>query len=73
MRAVLYRLGESMARPAVLKKKVTEVFYCKFLNTDINVVNCVDGYVNANSLNIKHSPCYKCAIGLKVRMQFASA
>ncbi|MBT9558969.1 MAG: hypothetical protein IV100_23255 [Myxococcales bacterium] len=60
-----------MSRPAA-KKKIAEVFNCKFLNSDVNVVNCVDGYVNANSLNVKHSPCFKCSIGLKVRMQFAA-
>jgi hypothetical protein len=32
----------------------------------------VDDYVNANSLNIRHSPCFKCSHGLKVRLEFAS-
>ena len=58
--------------PALAKKKVINQFFCKFLNTTVSVVDCVDGYVNANSLNIKHSPCYKCATGLKVRTQFAN-
>lgn len=57
--------------PAAAKKKVTDEFFCKFLNTQVSVLECIDGYVNANSLNIKHSPCYKCSCGLKVRMQFA--
>ncbi len=61
-----------MSRAAAAKKKPVESFFCKFLNTEVSVVSCVDGYVNANSLNIKHSPCFKCPIGLKVRMQFAS-
>lgn len=59
--------------PALAKKKVAEEFFCRFLNTDVTVLECIDGYVNANSLNIKHSPCYKCACGLKVRTGFAQA
>ncbi len=57
--------------PAVAKKKVSDKFFCKFLNTRVAVLDCVDGYVNANSLNIRHSPCYKCASGLKIRTGFA--
>ena len=55
-----------------VKKKFAEKFHCKFLNTTLSVTDCIDGYVNANSLNIKHSPCYKCAYGLKVRTHFAN-
>ncbi len=54
------------------KRKANDEFYCRFLNTTLAVVDCVDGYVNANSLNIKHSPCFKCAYGLKVRAEFAT-
>ena len=57
---------------ALHKKKSVEAFFCKFLNTDVTVTDCIDGYVNANSLNIKHSPCYRCANGLKVRTNFAN-
>lgn len=60
------------ALAAVLKKKSLADFYCKFLNTNVTVLDCIDGYVNANSLNIKHSPCYKCAYGLKVRTEYAN-
>ena len=58
--------------PAVARKKVADEFFCKFLTTQVTVLECIDGYVNANSLNIKHSPCYKCAYGLKVRSGFAN-
>ncbi len=57
--------------PALAKKKVTDKFFCRFLNTQVNVIECIDGYVNANSLNIRHSPCYRCAFGIKVRTHFA--
>ncbi len=56
----------------VLKKKTAEDFFCKFLNRDVKVTECIDDYVNANSLNIRHSPCFKCSNGLKVRLEFAS-
>lgn len=54
------------------RKKFGDQFFCKFLNREITTVKCIDGYVNANSLNIKHSPCYKCSFGIKVRTHFAS-
>jgi len=56
----------------VLKKKTAEDFFCKFLNRDVKVTECIDDYVNANSLNIRHSPCFKCSHGLKVRLEFAN-
>ena len=54
------------------KRKPAEAFFCKFLNRDVRVSECVDDYVNANSLNVRHSPCFKCSHGLKVRLEFAS-
>jgi hypothetical protein len=36
------------------------------------VSECIDDYVNANSLNIRHSPCFKCSHGLKTRIEFAN-
>ncbi|MGM0578958.1 MAG: hypothetical protein ACQEXJ_24765 [Myxococcota bacterium] len=62
-----------MGANPVVKKKMPEAFYCRFLNRDVKTVECVDDYVNANSLNIRHSPCYKCPVGLKTRSQFASS
>lgn len=56
----------------VIKKKAAEAFFCKFLNRDTKVTECIDDYVNANSLNIRHSPCFKCSHGLKVRLEYAS-
>ena len=64
------RVGGATAQAS--KKKASDEFYCRFLNTSLSVMDCVDGYVNANSLNIRHSPCYKCAYGLKVRAEFAN-
>ena len=55
----------------VLKRKLPEAFFCKFLNRDVKTVECVDDYVNANSLSIRHSPCYKCPVGLKTRVGFS--
>lgn len=53
------------------KRKLPNDFFCKFLNRDVLTIECIDDYVNANSLNIRHSPCFKCSCGLKVRIDFA--
>ena len=58
---------------AAAKKKFPEKFFCKFLNTRVSVLECIDGYVNANSLNIRHSPCYKCSVGLRTRLEYANS
>ena len=47
-------------------KKAADAFFCKFLNREVRITECIDDYVNANSLNIRHSPCFKCSSGLKV-------
>ena len=57
----------------VAKKKIAEHFFCKFLNREVKTVECVDDYVNANSLNIRHSPCFKCSTGLKTRMDYSNS
>lgn len=54
-------------------KKAADCFFCKFLNREVRISECIDDYVNANSLNIRHSPCFKCSAGLKVRLEFASS
>jgi hypothetical protein len=54
------------------KQKQRDKFFCRFLNTNISISDCISGYVNANSLNIRHSPCYKCSYGLKIRSHFAN-
>ena len=58
-------------RSAPTKKRPT-AFYCKHLERDVQAVECVDDYVNANSLQVKHSPCYRCPVGLKQRMDLVS-
>ncbi len=60
-----------MGLSQVAKKKHSQDFFCKFLNRDVLTLECIDDYVNANSLKIRHSPCYKCSVGLKVRTEFA--
>ena len=57
----------------VAKRKLPEAFFCKFLNREVKTIECVDDYVNANSLSIRHSPCYKCPVGLKTRIEFANS
>lgn len=55
------------------KKKLDPNFFCKFLNRDVRTTECIDDYVNANALAIRHSPCYKCPQGLKTRIGFAQS
>ncbi len=62
-----------MAPTPVAKKKVAEAFFCKFLNREVRVPECIDDYVNANSLNVRHSPCFKCSQGLKARIEYANS
>ncbi len=57
----------------VAKRKLPCAFYCKFLNRDVKRIECVDDYVNANSLGIRHSPCFKCPVGLKTRIIFSNS
>lgn len=54
------------------KRKLSQEFFCKFLHRELAVSACMDHYVNANALNIKNSPCFKCAHGLKTRLEFAA-
>ena len=56
---------------ASVKKKLSTSFYCKFLTRSIMISECLDDYVNANALNIRNSPCFKCSHGLKVRADFS--
>ena len=68
-------LGRTMnsdyALNAAQKRKITDTFFCKFLGCTVTVAQCLDDYMNANALNIKNSPCFKCAHGLKMRGEFA--
>ena len=54
------------------KRKIADSFFCKFLGHSVTVQECLDDYMNANALNIKNSPCFKCAHGLKMRTEFAT-
>lgn len=54
-----------------IKLKIRDPFFCKFLHRTVHVQECLDDYMNANALNIKNSPCFKCAHGLKMRTEFS--
>ncbi len=72
-RGVNFTFEVFMGINPVAKKKLPEGFFCKFLNREVKTVECVDDYVNANSLNIRHSPCFKCSVGLKTRLEYANS
>ncbi|GMV42705.1 MAG: hypothetical protein AMXMBFR64_44210 [Myxococcales bacterium] len=55
------------------RAKLNTTFYCKFLTKTVSISDCLDDYVNANALNIRNSPCFKCSHGLKVRANFSGA
>ena len=55
------------------KKKLAHNLFCKFLNRDVRTAECIDDYVNANSLKVRHSPCFKCPQGLKTRIGFSKS
>jgi hypothetical protein len=71
MESSLVEVLQAAGKPG--RKKLSEEFKCKFLNRHIMVSDCMDNYVNANALNIKNSPCFKCGHGLKIRMGFAQS
>ena len=64
-----------MSRSALKAKKARlrdeDVFHCRFLQRDIEVASCMNNYVNANALNVRNSPCFKCPVGLKMRAEYA--
>lgn len=64
-------MSSATSAVAAYKKKLGQSFHCKFLHRTVTVSECLDDYVNANALNIKNSPCFKCAHGLKVRGEFS--
>ncbi len=57
----------------VKKNKPAACFFCKFFNREVQRDECIDDYVNATALNIRHSPCYKCPQGLKNRIEYANS
>lgn len=56
-----------------IKISLDDRFQCKGLNREVSVSECLDLYVDANSLNIRNRPCYKCPVGLKIRTDFANS
>jgi len=58
-----------------IKGQVSEVetFYCRALQTELRVSNCLGNYVEANALNLRNSVCHKCNQGAEVRAAYANS
>jgi hypothetical protein len=52
-------------------KKLPDKFLCKNQKREIEMMECVDAYVEANAFNQQSSPCYKCQQGQYIRTLFA--
>ena len=53
------------------RDKLLKRFFCHNIKRDVTVEECLDNYVNANAINIKNLPCYRCEQGQKIREEFA--
>lgn len=56
-----------------MKKKMNQQFKCKSREKMISIEECLELFLNANSLNQKNSPCFKCDYGQKMRADFANS
>lgn len=56
-----------------MKKKLNQQFKCKTREKMISIEECLELFLNANSLNQKNSPCFKCSYGQKIRADFANS
>lgn len=51
----------------------TPIVYCSSTKRDIQMLSCIDRYVNANAVPDKSSSCYRCIQGQKARINFAAS
>ncbi|MBR57797.1 MAG: hypothetical protein CMH54_07035 [Myxococcales bacterium] len=60
---------------ADVKTQVTEHdnFFCRALQLNLRVENCLANYVDANALNLRNSVCFKCNQGAEVRAAYANS
>ncbi len=50
-----------------------ETFYCKNRQSTVEVLFCLNSFVDVNALNVRDSQCFKCSQGGRIRTDFASA
>ena len=50
-----------------------ETFNCRARGTELSVLICMSDYVDANALKRKDSPCFSCAQGADIRVEYAKA
>ena len=60
------------ARTATELCTLTDSFYCRSKRRVIQLENCLDDYVNANSFEQRRSACFRCPIGRRNREAYAS-
>ncbi len=48
-----------------------QTFLCRAYGRRLSVLDCMTKYVDANALNWKHTPCFKCAQGTENRAGYS--
>ena len=48
-----------------------ETFYCRGLSKRMSIFDCMSKFVDANALNRKENPCFKCVQGEANRGEYA--
>lgn len=51
--------------------KMESPFYCRAMQADMSVRQCLDLFVEANAFGFKDSACFKCLDGQKIRQLLA--
>ncbi|GEM_PF-3570666 len=74
MAARTSRKGKPMVPPHPPRKPrrtLEEEFFCDRRDLSLKMHQCLTDYVNANALQARTSPCFKCERGLGHRVDFA--
>jgi hypothetical protein len=60
------------AAEAATEQAREDFFFCEARTENVSTMFCIDSFVDVNALNIKDSPCFKCAQGGTVRDEFSN-
>jgi hypothetical protein len=61
-----------MTRPSYSRRQTLAV-YCKNHKRDVEMLSCIDKYVDANAIPDRNSACFRCLQGQKARLDFATS
>ena len=65
------RHSPPLGEPRKLGRVLNEEFACDRREQSLQLHECLTDYVNANALQTRTSPCFKCERGLENRVDFA--